>query len=78
MRISNQGIDLPGSIQITDEYPCNDVFPNSFDAPNYLEWCKLECVRIGPSSYIHESVIKDTVNEGRYISVCHIRRSVDG
>ena len=76
MRISNQGIDIPGSIQVTDEYPCSDVFPNSFDANNYLEWCELESKRIGFGCFVYEDIVLN--DDGVVVPVCHIRRRVDG
>ena len=50
LRTSNQGVNLKGSIQLTDVYPCKEVFPNSHGAKNYYNWCVCECNRIGVSA----------------------------
>ena len=80
LRTSNQGVNLKGSIQLTDVYPCKEVFPNSHGAKNYYNWCVCECNRIGVSAYIHEETIllpnEDGIEEE--VDVCHIRRWVDG
>lgn len=80
LRTSNQGVNLKGSIQLTDVYPCKEVFPNSHGAKNYYNWCVCECNRIGDSAYIHEETIllpnEDGIEEE--VDVCHIRRWVDG
>ena len=80
LRTSNQGVNLKGSIQLKDVYPCKEVFPNSHGAKNYYNWCVCECNRIGVSAYIHEETIllpnEDGIEEE--VDVCHIRRWVDG
>jgi hypothetical protein len=73
MRISNQTIKLPGSIQVTDEYACSDTFPNSYDAENYYEWCVIEAERM-KNCFVYEDIIEV---EGEIIPVCHVRRCTD-
>ena len=70
IRLSNQGVHINGSIQITDEYPCNDMFVNSHSAKNYEAWCEIECKRIGKGCFIYYTIKED-------VSCCHIRRTVD-
>tara|TARA_R100001086_G_scaffold246184_1_gene178054 strand:+ start:465 stop:704 length:240 start_codon:yes stop_codon:yes gene_type:complete len=78
LRISNQGILQKGSIQVTDEYLCSEIFPNSYKAKNYLEWCELECKRM-PNCFIVKS-FKEVEFDGvkTKAEVCHIRRRTDG
>ena len=80
LRTSNQGVNLKGSIQITDVYPCKEVFPNSHDAKNYNDWCIRECSRIGDSAYIYIETIMIPNEDGieEEVEVCHIRRWIDG
>ena len=80
LRTSNQCVNIKGSIQLTDVYPCKEVFPNSHGAKNYHDWCIRECSRIGDSAYIYIETImlpnEDSIEEE--VEVCHIRRWVDG
>ena len=61
-------------------YPSKESFPNQYEAPNYHEWCRLECERIGSGTYIHVHHI-EIINEEEQpevVEVCHIRRVIDG
>lgn len=76
LRVSNQNIDVPGSTQITDEYPHGDVFPNSHNASDYYEWCHKECERMGTQYFVYNDFITEIQEDGEKINipVCHIRR----
>jgi hypothetical protein len=73
MRISNQKIQMPGSVQVTDEYPCFETFPNSHEASNYYEWCCIEADRMANCFVVESEVDID----GELINVCHVRRRTD-
>tara|TARA_R100001509_G_scaffold154281_1_gene115792 strand:- start:4652 stop:4888 length:237 start_codon:yes stop_codon:yes gene_type:complete len=75
LRLSNEGVSVKGSIQITDEYPCTEVFPNSHNAENYEAWCAEECKRIGKGCFIYYSL--KSIGDVNDIKCCHIRRTVD-
>lgn len=76
MRISNQSIEIPGSVQVTDEYPNSDKFANSHDARDYYAWCIAEVNRMGIKYFVHEDTW--TNDDGEVIDVCHIRRVTSG
>jgi len=77
LRVSNQSIEIPGSTQVTDEYPCSDRFPNSHNAANYYDWCVAECKRMGVEYFVAEDTVTQVYEDetSELIKVCHIWRN---